>query len=67
MADELEVTILPDGSIKIDSPDKISAANHTAAGNLFRELAKAGRTTNKRSGKGRHTHAHQEGSHTHEH
>ena len=67
MADEVEVTILPDGSIKIDSPGKISGANHTAAANLFRELAKAGRTSTKNSGKGRHEHTHQEGAHTHEH
>lgn len=40
--DEIEVTILPDGAIKIETPGEISAANHASADQLLAALSAAG-------------------------
>jgi hypothetical protein len=58
MADEIEVTILPDGNIKTETPGKISGANHRTAETFFQDLARAGQSERKRKSHGhQHTHA----------
>jgi hypothetical protein len=64
-ADELIVTVLDDGTVKVESPGAISPANHTSAEGFLRTLARelGGETTRERIGQA-HTHEH---VHDHEH
>lgn len=61
MADNIEIEILPDGTIKT-STDKVSMPNHANAEAFLREMARlaGGPTERKR----KHGHAH---THTHDH
>ena len=63
MADIIEVTILPDGSIKIET-SKVSGPNHTSAENFLRDVEAASGHKAKRSRKADvHVHGH---THTHQ-
>ena len=48
--DSMQITILPDGSLKIET-DKISQANHCTAEAFLRNIAKAGGATQKQKHK----------------
>lgn len=65
--DEIRVTVLEDGTIKLDT-DRISMPNHIGAEAFVREVARlAGGTTTKKAkhkhGHGHHGHHHHEGEH----
>lgn len=64
MSDRMKITILPDGSIKVQT-DEISAPNHMEAEALLAELEKkaGGGTTVEATGHHAHEHGH---VHTHE-
>lgn len=64
MDDKIDITILPDGSMKIET-DKISAANHGGAEVLVQQLIKAmgGKVRRERKG---HSH-HHDHKHNHRH
>ena len=69
--DKLEVTILPDGSCKVES-DKVSAPNHASAEAFLRILSEymGGESTRVRRGHHKHgqhehTHEHEEAKHEH--
>lgn len=51
MADQIQITILEDGTIKAET-DRISAANHQTAEAFMRNLAVAGGGEQKRQHKG---------------
>ena len=65
--DAIEIEILADGTIKIDT-DKISDSNHVSAENLVRFLTTGvgGESTTKRKRAG-HTHSHHGHTHSHKH
>lgn len=59
MADIIEVTILPDGSIKMET-SKVSGPNHTSAENFLRDVEAAAGVKAKRSRRAeRHAHVHE--------
>ena len=65
MPDKMQVTILEDGTIRIET-DKISGPNHLNAENLLREVAKlaGGPVTLRKKQSHGHDHHHE---HEHEH
>lgn len=66
MSDKLLITVLDDGSLKIET-DKVSMANHTNAEGLIREMVKAMGGNSERKAKHGHVlHTH-DGEHYHEH
>ena len=68
MSDKMIITILPDGSIKVQT-DKISAPNHMEAEVLLARLEElaGGKTEVEHTGHGHgHTHTHADGT-THQH
>jgi hypothetical protein len=64
MADKFEITVLPDGSLKIET-DRISMPNHTSAERFFQEVltAMGGKVDRKSKKHLHHEHSH----HHHEH
>ena len=69
MADEIKISVLPDGTIKIET-DKVSAANHTNAEGFIREIFRlaggTGRRTLKTGASLAHAHhLHTQDGHTH--
>jgi hypothetical protein len=67
--DKLKVTILDDGTLRVESPS-ISAANHANAEGVFKLFADiiGGETTRERAGnKHGHAHVHRHGEHSHSH
>jgi hypothetical protein len=67
MADTIKVTILEDGTIKIET-DKVSMPNHTNAENFLMAITQAaGGTVERERKSGVHTHTHDGHTHTHEH
>jgi len=65
--DTLDLTVLPDGTIKIESP-LVSAPNHDSAAEFFKTVARLSGgevKTSKRKDKVHHTHDH-EHEHSHE-
>lgn len=62
MVDKIKVTVLPDGSLRMET-DKVSMANHGNAEMLFRELAKGmgGNVTKVSKGHNHHGHSHEHG------
>lgn len=66
MADTMKITILEDGTIKIET-DKVSMPNHAGAEALIREMVNAAGGESKRERKvGSVMHSH-DGVHFHEH
>jgi hypothetical protein len=63
--DELEIEILPDGTIKVQT-DKVSAANHVNAEAFLKFMAELAGGKSTRTRRGHHHHAHGEHTHTHE-
>jgi hypothetical protein len=66
MADKFEIEILEDGTIKITT-DKVSAANHTNADGLIRELIKEAGGVAERTKRGGHIHEHEHDGIVHSH
>lgn len=69
--DEIKITVLEDGTIKIET-DRVSAANHVNAEGFIREIFKlaggTGRRTLKTGASLQHAlHVHAADGHTHEH
>lgn len=63
MADEMIITVLPDGSLKIET-GKVSAANHMSAEGFIREASRLMGGKVERKSKHAHHHHHQ---HEHDH
>jgi hypothetical protein len=62
--DQIEIEILPDGTLKLQTDD-VSLANHTNAENLVREMSKlCGGPAAIRQKPGKHAHGH---GHSHGH
>lgn len=66
MNDNIEVEILPDGSIKITT-DPVSPQNHTSAEKLLLAIGEAGETHRKRKTGSSHHHSHSHGKEEHSH
>jgi len=68
MADEFQIEVLEDGTIK-SSTDKISGPNHSSAENFLREMARmaGGTTTRTKKPNAKHEHSHGHGEHEHQH
>ena len=62
MPDKIKISVLPDGSFKVET-DRVSQANHGNAEMLLREMVKLAGGASKTTRKG-HTHTH---DHTHDH
>lgn len=63
MADEMKITVLPDGSLKIET-GRVSAANHMSAEGFIREASRLLGGKVERKAKHGHTHSH---DHNHDH
>ena len=65
--DTMKVTILPDGSLKIET-DAVSGPNHMNAERFLTDLASAvGGEQHRVRKTGQHAHTHSHGTHTHTH
>ena len=66
--DTMKITVLPDGSLKVET-DKVSAANHMSAEGFLREAGKlmGGKQERKRKIGSTHSHSHEHGGHVHSH
>ena len=65
--DQLKISVLEDGSIKVET-DEVGAANHVSAEKFLETMARlaGGETEVVRKGKGHtHTHSHSGVTHTH--
>lgn len=65
--DEIRITVLADGTIKMDA-DKISMPSHQSAEAFVREVSRLAGGTTSRKSKHRHgstSHTHHEGEHEH--
>jgi hypothetical protein len=65
--DDILITVLDDGSVKIETP-KVSSANHTSAEAFLRELERmlGGQSVRVRKGN-THSHTHKHGDLEHKH
>jgi len=67
MPDIINLTILPDGTLKLET-DKVSMQNHLNAENFLREIGKvAGGKITVTHKHGAHSHSHAHGEHQHQH
>ena len=64
-ADDIQIEILPDGTIK-SSTDPIGGANHSSAEQFLRFMATLAGGDTTRTRKAGHTHTHH-GAHSHDH
>jgi len=68
MPDKIKITILEDGTIKLEA-DKISQANHVSAEAFMREIKKlaGGPVTITKAAHAEHGHSHSHGQDAHQH
>lgn len=66
MADKIKITVLADGTIKLET-DKVSAPNHSNAEGFLREVSKIAGGEVTRKNKQGHVHAHSHEGEFHKH